>query len=669
MADKITSIDPALDRLSVDTARVLSADAVERANSGHPGLPMALAPLAFVLFADVMKHDPSAPDWADRDRFVLSPGHGSMLLYSALHLSGYDLPLSELENFRQWGSRTPGHPEFDPAHPTPGVETTTGPLGQGFANGVGMAVAERWLRGRFGSEVQDHRTWGIVSDGDLMEGIAAEAASLAGHLGLGRLVYCWDDNSISLDGPTSMSFDGEDVIKRFDAYGWQTLSVDTVDDLDALRSALAEGAAEEERPTLIRVKSVIGWPAPNKQNTSGVHGAPLGSDELRAVKEALGFNPDESFVIPEGVPQRWSAVERGSAARAEWEARFAEFLNADADTADLWRAAWQGKALPGLAAALPTWSTADGAVATRAAGGKSLAAVADHLPTMLGGSADLASSVKATVPGGGDFTKSENGRNIHFGVREHAMGAMVNGIALHGGIVRPFGSTFLQFADYMRSAIRLSALMRLNTTWVFSHDSIALGEDGPTHQPVEHIATLRAIPGLTVIRPSDANETAEAWRVISEELDGPAVLILSRQDLLVLDRDVFGPVSGLGGGAYTLACDGNPSAVIIATGSEVELALQAREKLASAGTEVRVVAMPSWELFDRRPEAERHEVLPPGLPAVSVEAGISMGWERFAQAHVSVERFGASAPAEVLMEKFGITADAVVDRVNGLLSD
>jgi len=665
MADEQTT-DVDIDRLSVDTARVLSADAVEAANSGHPGMPLALAPLAFVLFADVMKHDPSDPHWADRDRFVLSPGHGSMLLYSALHLSGYDLPLDEIKNFRQWGSRTPGHPEFDPEHPRPGVETTTGPLGQGFANGVGMAVAERWLRGRFGADVVDHMTWGIVSDGDLMEGIAAEAASLAGHLGLGKLVYCWDDNSISLDGPTSMSFDGEDVMKRFEAYGWHTLTIDTVDDLDALRKALAEGAAETERPTLIRTKSIIGYPAPNKQNTSGVHGAPLGSDELRAVKEALGFDPDQSFEIPAGVPERWNAVAKGSAARAEWEGRLADFLAGDQATAELWRASQEGRSIPGLGAALPTWEAGD-KVATRAAGGKAMAAVADHLPTMLGGSADLASSVKATVPGGGDFTKTENGRNIHFGVREHAMGAMVNGMALHGGIVRPFGSTFLQFADYMRSAIRLSSLMRLNTTWVFSHDSIALGEDGPTHQPVEHIATLRAIPGLTVIRPSDAAETAEAWRVIAEEITGPVALILSRQDLPVLDRNLFGKAEGLGQGGYVLACDGAPKAAIVATGSEVEVALDARDKLAAAGTEVRVVAMPSWELFERLPQAEKDAVLPKDLPTVSVEAGIAMGWERYAQAHVSVDRFGASAPAEVLMEKFGITPDAVVERVNSLL--
>ncbi len=404
MNDPTNAPTTATDQLSIDTARVLSADAVERANSGHPGMPMALAPLAFLLFADVMKHDPGAPDWPDRDRFVLSPGHGSMLLYSALHLSGYDLPLSELKNFRQWGSRTPGHPEFDPEHPTPGVETTTGPLGQGFANGVGMAIAERWLRTRFGSEVQDHHVWGIVSDGDLMEGIAAEAASLAGHLGLGRLVYCWDDNRISLDGPTSLSFDGEDVMARFRAYGWQTLEVPSVDDLDSVRAALAEGAADESRPTLIRVPSVIGWPAPNKQNTSGVHGAPLGDEELRAVKQKLGFDPDRSFVIPDGVAERWSARERGSAARAEWESRLADFLAADPESAEIWRAAWEGKPMPGLGASLPSWTPADGKVATRSAGGKAMAALADHLPTMLGGSADLVSSVKASVPGGGDMT-------------------------------------------------------------------------------------------------------------------------------------------------------------------------------------------------------------------------------------------------------------------------
>jgi transketolase len=462
-----------------------------------------------------------------------------------------------------------------------------------------------------------------------------------------------------------MSFDGEDVMARFRSYGWQTLEVPSVDDLDAVRAALAEAAADESRPTLIRVPSVIGWPAPNKQNTAGVHGAPLGGDELAAVKQLLGFDPAQSFAVPDGVTERWSAVERGHSARAEWQKRFDAFIASD-ERAELWQAAWQGKALPGLAEALPVWT--DGAVATRAAGGKAMAAVADHLPTMLGGSADLASSVKATVPGGGDLTRESDGRNIHFGVREHAMGAIVNGMSLHGGIVRPFGSTFLQFADYMRSAIRLSALMKLPVTWVFSHDSIALGEDGPTHQPVEHIATLRAVPDLVVIRPSDANETSEAWRVISEELDGPAVLILSRQDLPVLERGPENAASRLAEGGYVLACDGNPQAVIVATGSEVSAGLEARDQLAAEGVEARVVALPSWELFERRSAAEREAVLPKSLPTVSVEAGISMGWERYAQAHVAVDRFGASAPGDELMRRFGITPEAVAEQVRQLLS-
>lgn len=656
-----------IEKLSIDTARVLAADAVEKANSGHPGLPMALAPLAFLLFSEVMTHDPLAPDWPDRDRFVLSAGHGSMLLYAALHLSGYDLPMDELERFRQWGSRTPGHPEYDPEHPTPGVETTTGPLGQGFANAVGFALAERWLRGQFGAEVCDHRTWAIASDGDLMEGISAEAASLAGHLGLGRLTCIWDDNRISLDGPTSLSFEGEDVMARFSAYGWQTVDAGRVDDLDSVRAALAEAKSDEARPALVRVSSIIGWPAPTKQNTSGAHGAPLGDGELRAVKETLGFDPDESFVVPDGVRERWSATDRGATARAEWEARLADFLAADDARAELWRTSQQGRFTPGLAGDLPAWDPADGEVATRAAGGKAMAAVAAHAPTMLGGSADLVSSTKASVPGGGDMSRGEDGRNIHFGVREHAMGAIVNGLALHGGIVRPFGSTFLQFADYMRGAIRLSALMRLKVAWVFTHDSVAVGEDGPTHQPVEHFAALRAIPGLTVIRPSDANETSESWRVIAEEIDGPAALILSRQDLPVIDRSTTSPASGLGGGAYVLKDVPTPVAAIVATGSEVHVALDAQEMLAGEGLAARVVAMPSWELFERRPKADRDSVLTPGLPTVSVEAGIAMGWDRYADEHVSIERFGASAPGGELLERFGFTAQAVADKVRTLL--
>ncbi|MEI6663895.1 MAG: transketolase [Actinomycetes bacterium] len=658
-----------IERLSIDTTRVLAADMVEKANSGHPGLPMALAPLAFLLYSEVMNHDPADPAWPDRDRFVLSPGHGSALLYSALHLSGYDLPLSELEAFRQWGSRTPGHPEYDPAHPTPGVETTTGPLGQGFGNGVGFAIAERWLRGHFGEEICDHRTWGIVSDGDLMEGISAEAASLAGHLGLGRLIYIWDDNKITLDGPSSLSFEGEDVLARFEAYGWQTIDAGAVDDLDRVRAAITEAISDESRPTLIRVSSIIGWPAPHKQNSSAAHGAPLGDEELRAVKEKLGFDPDQSFVIPDGVRECWAGDRKGATARAAWESRLASFLAADEQKAALWRASQEGRFMPGLGEALPVWDPAEtAAIATRSAGGKALVAVAEHAPTMIGGSADLVSSTKASVPGGGDMTRSEDGRNIHFGVREHAMGAIVNGLDLHGGIVRPFGSTFLQFADYMRGAIRLAALMRLNVAWVFTHDSVALGEDGPTHQPVEHIAALRAIPGLTVIRPSDANETSEAWRVTAEEIEGPVALILSRQDLPVIDRAKFAPAAALGGGAYVLSDSESPVGVIVATGSEVHTALAAQDLLASEGVATRVVAMPSWELFEARSVEERESVLPANLPTVSVEAGISMGWDRWADAHVAIDHFGASAPGDELLERFGITAEAVAEKLRGLLA-
>ena len=658
-----------IERLSIDTTRVLAADMVEKANSGHPGLPMALAPLAFLLYSEVMNHDPADPAWPDRDRFVLSPGHGSALLYSALHLSGYDLPLSELEAFRQWGSRTPGHPEYDPAHPTPGVETTTGPLGQGFGNGVGFAIAERWLRGHFGEEICDHRTWGIVSDGDLMEGISAEAASLAGHLGLGRLIYIWDDNKITLDGPSSLSFEGEDVLARFEAYGWQTIDAGAVDDLDRVRAAITEAISDESRPTLIRVSSIIGWPAPHKQNSSAAHGAPLGDEELRAVKEKLGFDPDQSFVIPDGVRECWAGDRKGATARAAWESRLASFLAADEQKAALWRASQEGRFMPGLGEALPVWDPAEtAAIATRSAGGKALVAVAEHAPTMIGGSADLVSSTKASVPGGGDMTRSEDGRNIHFGVREHAMGAIVNGLDLHGGIVRPFGSTFLQFADYMRGAIRLAALMRLNVAWVFTHDSVALGEDGPTHQPVEHIAALRAIPGLTVIRPSDANETSEAWRVTAEEIEGPVALILSRQDLPVIDRAKFAPAAALGGGAYVLSDSESPVGVIVATGSEVHTALAAQDLLAGEGVATRVVAMPSWELFEARSVEERESVLPANLPTVSVEAGISMGWDRWADAHVAIDHFGASAPGDELLERFGITAEAVAEKLRGLLA-
>ena len=499
-------------QLCIDTIRTLAIDAVQEANSGHPGMPMAMAPAAWVLYGEIMKHNPKDPDWPDRDRFVLSAGHGSMLLYAVLHLSGYELSLDELKKFRQWGSLTPGHPERDRVHVTPGVEVTTGPLGQGFANGVGMAMAEKFLREKFGPEVQNHHTYAIVSDGDLMEGIAAEAASLAGQLGLGRIVYLYDDNDITLDGPASLSFTAEDRLKRFEAYGWHTLTVEDANDVDALRHAIKAGKAEQERPTIISVKSIIGYGSP-EQGTSEVHGKALGEANVRATKETLGWDPDKTFYVPDGVYEAF-APERGERLQAEWQERLDAL---DGDTRAAWDKAWAGRPDAGVADVLPTWDVGD-SVATRGAGGKVMAAFEAVTQTMVGGAADLSESTKTIFPKSEKYTREASGRNVFFGVREHGMGGAVNGMAAHGGIVRPYGSTFLQFADYMRGSIRLSALTGLPVAWVFTHDSVALGEDGPTHQPVEHHASLRAIPGLVYLRPADANETAEAWRVILEDL-------------------------------------------------------------------------------------------------------------------------------------------------------
>jgi transketolase len=660
-----------VDQLAVDTIRALAMDAVQAANSGHPGMPMAMAPAAYVLFNRIMRHDPRDPEWQDRDRFVLSAGHGSMLLYAVLHLAGYDLPLSELKRFRQWESLTPGHPERDRTNVTPGVEITTGPLGQGFANGVGMALAERYLRERWGPEVMDHRVFAICSDGDLMEGVAAEAASLAGHLGLGRLVYLYDDNAISLDGPLALSF-SEDVPRRFEAYGWHVQSVADANDLRALEEAIRAGMAEEGRPSLIAVKSIIGWPAPTKQNTSKAHGAALGEDEVRATKEVMGWDPDAHFHVPDEAREAFRAGrDRGEREHAAWRERVEAWRAQDADRAAEWDRAWAGRPLEGLAGALPGFDPAQTpALATRSAGGKVMASIAAHVPTMVGGAADLSESTKTEFPGEPDYSREAAARNVRFGVREHAMGAAVNGMAAHGGIVRPYGSTFLQFADYMRGAVRLSALMGLDVAWVFTHDSVGLGEDGPTHQPVEHLAALRAIPGLTVIRPGDAAETAQAWRVILEDLDGPACLILSRQDLPVLDRDRFAGAAGLARGAYVLADadGGEPALVIVGTGSEVSLALEAHEILAGEGIGTRVVSMPSWELFAAQDEGYRATVLPPSVPKVSVEAGVAQGWERWVDRCVSIERFGASAPGDVVLRELGMTPAAVVAAARELLA-
>jgi transketolase len=653
-----------VDRLCVDTIRVLSMDAVQRANSGHPGLPMAMAPVAHVLFTRFLRHDPTDPDWPDRDRFVLSAGHGSMLLYSVLHLAGHGLTLDDLRAFRSWGSRTPGHPERILGHPlTPGVETTTGPLGQGFANGVGMAMAERFLRERYGAEVMDHRVFAICSDGDLMEGVAAEAASLAGHLGLGRLIYLYDDNGITIDGSTSLSFAGEDVDTRFSAYGWHTAVVDDANDLDAVDAAIEAGIADDQRPSLIRVRSIIGYPAPSRQGTAAAHGQALGEDEVRATKHVLGWDPDATFVVPEQVRSAYAAARvRGADARRAWEARFARWADEHRDLALEWERAWAGRPQSPRAFASPRFLPAERAsLATRTASGEVMTELEPYVPTMVGGAADLAESTKTVLPGRDSFTRSAAGANVHWGVREHAMGAAVNGLALHGGIVKPYGSTFLIFSDYMRPAIRLSALMRLPVVWVFTHDSVALGEDGPTHQPIEHFAALRAIPGLTVIRPADANETAEAWRFAIDAEDGPVCLLLTRQEVPVLDPSLV--VGQLARGAYVVSEDGAPDAVIVASGSEVSVALAAQQLLSNDGVTARVVSMPSWELFGAQPEAYRRSVLPPAIPAISVEAGVAQGWYRWVAASVSIERFGASAPGADVMARLGITPEHVRETV------
>jgi len=650
------------DRLCIDTIRTLAIDAVQAANSGHPGAPLSLAPAAYVLFARIMRHNPADPAWPDRDRFVLSAGHASMLLYASLHLSGYDLPLSEIERFRQLGSLTPGHPEF---RHTAGVETTTGPLGQGFANGVGMAMAERFLRERYGSEVVDHRVFAICSDGDLMEGISSEAASIAGHLGLGRIVYLYDDNRITIDGSTDLSF-SEDVGARFAAQGWHTLEVDGGEDVEAIESALRAGIAEEDRPTMIRLRTVIAHHSPGKRGSSKAHGEALGVDEVAATKRALGWDPELHFHIPDFVREHFDQRERGAAEQGRWETRFAEWSRANPKLAAEWRDAQAGKVGNGLAAALPVFDPAETPkLATRAASGKVFEAMSPFVPTMVGGAADLVGSTKTIFPGDDSYTRERAGRNVHWGIREHAMAAAVNGLALHGGIVKPYGSTFFVFTDYMRPSIRLSALMELDVVWVLTHDSVAVGEDGPTHQPIEHLAALRAIPGLTVIRPADANETVEAWRVALEDVSGPALLVLTRQDLPVLE----GTKEGLARGAYVLADAESPDAVLVATGSEVWVALAARDLLAPRGIELRVVSMPSWELFAAQAASYQQDVLPTRVPKISLEAASTFGWARWVDHSIGIDSFGASGPGAEVLAHFGISPDAVADRVAAALGE
>jgi len=660
-----------LDQLCINTIRTLAMDAVQKANSGHPGLPMGMADVAYVLWTRFLKHNPANPGWPNRDRFVLSAGHGSMLLYSLLHLTGYDLPLEELKSFRQWGSRTPGHPEYGL---TPGVETTAGPLGQGFANGVGMAMAERFLAATFnrpGFPIFDHYTYAIVSDGDLMEGISHEAASLAAHLGLGKLVYLYDDNGISIEGSTDITFT-EDVPARFRAYSWHVQEVDGYD-LKGIEAAVRSAQEEMERPSLIVCHTHIAYGSPNKQDKASAHGEPLGEEEVRLTKEALGWPATAHFLIPdEALAVFRQAVEQGREAEARWRETFERYRAAYPDEAAQLEALWAGKLPEGWTDVLPTFSSESGPMATRQASGAVLNALAPVLPTLVGGSADLAPSNNTLLKGYPDFQQATPaGRNLHFGVREHAMGAILNGLALHGGVL-PYGGTFLVFADYMRPAVRLAAMMHLPVVYVWTHDTVWIGEDGPTHQPIEHLAALRAIPNLTIIRPADANETAGAWRVALERRAGPTGLALTRQKLPVLFETNRDAAKKVARGAYVLVdSSGIPDVILIGAGSEVHLALGARDLLAQKGIAVRVVSMPSWELFDAQPAAYRESVLPPQVTArLAIEAGVTQGWARYvgpAGDVMGLERFGASAPYKVLMEKFGFTAEAVAERALRLL--
>ncbi len=655
-----------LESKAVNVIRGLAIDAVQKANSGHPGTPMALAPLAHVLWTRIMRYDATDPEWPDRDRFVLSAGHASMLLYAMLYLTGFGLELDDIKRFRQWGSRTPGHPEH---HELPGIEVTTGPLGQGFANGVGIGITEAHLRERFGPEVCDHRVFVICSDGDLEEGVSHEAASIAGHLGLGRLVYVYDDNHISIDGPTELAYT-DDVPKRFAAYGWHVLELGEVaNDLDALEQGLRAGMAEEDRPSLLVLRSHIGYPSPKYQDTAHAHGDPLGADEVRVVKEILGLPADQDFWVPDDVLEFYrDAGARGRVHRESWEQRRRKFHERDPERADEYELCLAERGRSGWEAKLPTWSPGE-SLATRVASGKVLNSILDVVPGLIGGGADLTGNTGTKLENAGVIERHAfAGRQIHFGVREHGMGSIMNGMALTGGAL-PLGGTFLVFSDYERPAVRLAALSEAKVAFVWTHDSVGLGEDGPTHQPIEHVMSLRAIPQLKVIRPADANEVAQAWRVHIDG-KGPTAIILSRQAVPVLEGTAERAGAGVAAGAYALV-DENPGRldlVLIGTGSEVSVCVGARELLESRGLSVRVVSMPSWELFAQQPEDARHAVLPPNVPKLAVEAGTSLGWERYADDSVSIDHFGASAPGKVVLTEFGYTPENVAARALALLA-
>jgi len=652
-----------LELLCVNTIRMLAVDMVEKAKSGHPGMPMGAAPMAFTLWTRFLRHNPQKPSWSNRDRFVLSAGHGSALLYALLHLNGYDLSLEDLKDFRQWGSKTPGHPEY--GH-TPGVEVTTGPLGQGIANAVGMAAAERFMASYYnrpGFDVVDHYTYVIAGDGDLMEGVSHEAASLAGHLKLGKLICLYDDNNISIEGSTDIAYT-EDRAGRFEAYHWHVQQVSDGNDTDLLAAAIQAAQAVKDKPSIIMVRTHIGYGSPNKQDSASAHGEPLGLEEVKRTKEKLGWPYETDFFIPPEVKSYFSnIIDQNIMQEKEWQSLFSDFAAAFPELAGQYRQWASGKLPDGWDQDLPSFPADQKGVASRAASGTVLNAIAARLPNLIGGSADLAPSTKTIIKGAGDFSPADySGRNMRFGVREHGMGSILNGMALAPGLI-PYGATFLVFSEYMRPAIRMAAMMKLKVIYVFTHDSIGLGEDGPTHQPVEQLAALRAIPGLTVIRPADANETAAAWRCALELVKGPTALILSRQNLPILDRGQFSPADGLLHGAYILNGTENkkPDLILIASGAEVHIALQSAEMIREKGILARVVSMPSWELFEGQPEEYRRRVLPPEITArVAIEAGSTLGWHRYIGDKgeiIGIDHFGASAPAGVLFEKFGFTAE------------
>ena len=659
-----------LDEMSINTIRFLAVDAVEAANSGHPGMPMGDAPMAYVLWKHFLRHNPSNPKWPARDRFVLSAGHGSMLLYALLHLTGYPLTLDEIKRFRQWGSHTPGHPEHDSRI---GIETTTGPLGQGFANGVGMAMAEKYLAHRFNKPdypLFDYGVYAVCSDGDIMEGVSSEAASMAGHLLLGNIVYLYSDNKITIEVSTDIAF-SEDVGRKFEAFGWHVQHVGG-NDLDAIAKAIESAKAETTRPSIIIARTIIGFGSPGKQDTAEVHGAPLGKDEVRATKEKLGWPLEPAFFIPEEVSNEFrAAIQHGESLEKGWLQMLARYEKEYPEEGKEIRALAEGKRSREWLKDIPVFTEKDGAMATRSASGKVLNAIAKSTPFLIGGSADLAPSTNTIMKGMGDFLSTGAGRNLHFGVREHAMGSVMNGMALTG--IVPYGATFLIFSDYMKPPIRLAALMGLQTIYVFTHDSIGLGEDGPTHQPVEQLASLRAVPNLTVIRPADANETAEAWKAALLNETGPTALVLTRQNVPYIDRTKYASAEGVSKGGYVLAdSGGKPEVILIATGSEVQLALGAYEDLSKRAVKARVVNMPSWEIFDAQDEAYRDQVLPPDVKVrLAVEAASPMGWHKYTGTDggvLGIERFGASAPYKTIFEQFGLTVENVSQKAVALLN-